>query len=150
MMSACFIVNFSRMLEKHALIVLPSNSVDDSSFWRLDEPWKSEGVFRLTSVEFSAMFFLLILSAIMVTITIVKMLKLLKIWKIVRDIKVKYTSLRLRDALLSESRLLMMKASLALVIRLCLTFTHRTDKTRLNTSSKNLDETKHHHMFLIY
>ena len=68
------------MLEKHALIVLPSNSVDDSSFWRLDEPWKSEGVFRLTSVEFSAMFFLLILSAIMVTITIVNMLKLLKIW----------------------------------------------------------------------
>ena len=105
-MSAYFIVNFSRMLEKHPLIVLPSNSVDDCSFWWFDGPWKAEGVFRLTSEEFSAMFFLLILSAIMVTITIVKMLKLLKIWKIDRDIKVKYTSLCLCDALLSESQLL--------------------------------------------
>ena len=69
---------------------------------------------------------MLILSAIMVTITIVKMLKLLKIWKIVRDIKVKYTSLRLCDALLSESRVLMMKAALALVIR------QGTDKARMH------------------
>ena len=67
------------MLEKHALIVLPSNSVDDYSSWRFDGPWKSEGVFRLTSVEFSAMFLLLILSATKVTNTIAKMLKLLKI-----------------------------------------------------------------------
>ena len=89
MMSACFIVNFSRMLEKHALIVLPSNSVDDCSFWRFDGLWKSEGVFRLISVEFSAGFFLLILFAIMLIciVTIVKMLKLLKIWKIDRYIK---------------------------------------------------------------
>ena len=75
-MAACFIVNFSRMLEKHALIVLPSNSVDYCNFWWFDGPWKSKVVFRLTSLEFSAMFFLLILSAIMVTITVVKMLKL--------------------------------------------------------------------------
>ena len=54
----------------------------------------------------------------MVTITIVKMLKLLKIWKIDKDIKIKYTSLTLCDALLSESRLLMVKASLVLVVQL--------------------------------
>ena len=86
MMSACFIVNFSRILEKHALIVLPSKSVDDCSSWWFDGPWKSESVYRLTTVGFYAMFFLLILSAIMLTLTIAKMLKLLKIWKIDRDL----------------------------------------------------------------
>ena len=80
-MSACFIVNFSRMLKKHAPILLPSNSVNDYCSWWFDGPWKSKGVFRLTPVEFSATFFLLILSTIMVTITVAKMLKLLKIWK---------------------------------------------------------------------
>ena len=118
MMSACFIVNFSRTFEKHALIVLPSNSLDDFSSWRLYGPWKSEAVFRLTSVEFSAVFFLLILAAIVVTITIAKMLKLLKIWKIDTDLKVKYTSLCPCDAFLSEISDVMMKASLALFIRL--------------------------------
>ena len=58
------------MFEKHAFTVLLSNSIDNYSSWRFDGPWKSEGVFRLTSVEFSATFFLLILSAIMVTILI--------------------------------------------------------------------------------
>ena len=131
-MSACFIVTFSRILEKHALILILSNLVDHCSSWRFDGPWKSEGVFRLTSVEFSAMFFLLILSAIMVTITVAKMLKLLKIWKIDRDLKVKYTSLCLFDAFLSEISTVMMNASLALFIRLSLTLTHRTDKARMN------------------
>ena len=65
----------------------------------------------------------------MVTITVAKMLKLLKIWKIDRDLKVKYTSLCLFDAFLST---VMMKASLALVIRLSLTLIHRTDKARVN------------------
>ena len=61
------------------------------------------------------------------------MLKLLKIWKIDRDLKIKYTSLRLCDAFLSESLLLlMMKALIALVIRLSLTFTRRPDKVRMN------------------
>ena len=78
------------------------------------------------------MFFLLILSAIMVTITVAKMLKLLKIWKIDRDLKVKYTSLCLFDAFLSKISTVMMKASLALVIRLSLTLIHRTDKARVN------------------
>ena len=63
-----FYCEFLRMFEKHALIALSSNSLDDCSSLRFDGLWKSEGVFRLISVEFSAMFFLLILSAIMVAI----------------------------------------------------------------------------------
>ena len=51
---ACFIVNFSRMYEKHALIVLLLNSADDCSSWQLDGLWKSDGILRLTLVEFSA------------------------------------------------------------------------------------------------
>ena len=70
-----FIVNFSRIFEEHALTVLPSNSLDDCISWRFDGPCKSEGVSRLILVEFSAVFFLLILSAIMVTVTTAKMLK---------------------------------------------------------------------------
>ena len=69
------------MFEQHALTLLSSNSIDDCSSWWFDGPWKSEGVFRLTSMEFSAMFFLLILSATMVTITIAKILKILKIFQ---------------------------------------------------------------------
>ena len=68
----------------------------------------------------------------MVTITVAKTLKLLRIWKIDKDLKVKYTSLCLCDAFLSEISTVMMKASLALVIRLSLTLTHRTDKERMN------------------
>ena len=135
-MSACFIVNFSRILGKHSLIVLQPNSVDDCSCWRFDGPWKTEGVFRLTSVEFSAMSFLLVLSAIMVTIPSAKMLRFLKIWKIDRDlIKVKYTFLHLCDAFLLEILTVMMKTPFALVIRLSLSFTHRTDKVRMNRMS---------------
>ena len=117
-MPACFIVNFSRTFEKHVLIVLPSNSLDVCSSWRLDGPWKSEEIFRLASVEFYAVSFLSVLSAIMVTITRAKMLKLLKIWKIDTGLKVKYTSLRLCGAFLSEISTVMMKASLAVVIQL--------------------------------
>ena len=69
-------------------------------------------------MEFSAVFFLLILAAIMVTIIIAKMLKLLKIWKIDTDLKVKYTSLRPCDAFLLEISDVTIKASLALFIRL--------------------------------
>ena len=54
----------------------------------------------------------------MVTTTIAKMLKLLKIWKIDTGLKVKYTSLRLCGAFLSEISTFMMKASLAVVIQL--------------------------------
>ena len=68
----------------------------------------------------------------MVTITIAKILKLLKIWKNDRDLTVKYTSLRLCDAFLSEISTVMLKASLGLVIRLSLTFTNGTDKARMN------------------
>ena len=136
MMSACFIVNFSRTFEKHALIVLPWNS-DDFSSRRLYGPWKSEAVFRLTSVEFSAVFFLLILAAIMVTVTIAKMLKLLKIWKIDTDLKVKYTSLCPRDAFLSEISDVMMKASLALFIRLSHFYTQNW-KARMNILGHNI------------
>ena len=74
MMLVSFIVIFSGVFEKHVLIVLLSNSiVDDCSSWRFYGLRKSEGVFRLTSVEFSAMFFLMILSVIMVAITFTKM-----------------------------------------------------------------------------
>ena len=76
------------------------------------------------------MFFLLILSAIIVAITIVKMLKLLNIWKTDRDLKVMCTFLCLLCFPLGISTVLM-KASLALVIRLSLTFTHGTDKARI-------------------
>ena len=62
-------MNFSSIFEKLALIVFPSNSLDNCISWGFDGLWKSEGVFRLTFVAFSAMFFLLVLSAIMVTIT---------------------------------------------------------------------------------
>ena len=55
-MSACSVVNFSRMLEKDALIVLPSNSLDDCRSWQFDGLWKSEELFRLTSLGFSGMF----------------------------------------------------------------------------------------------
>ena len=72
MIWACFIVNFSRIFEKHALIVLLSNWLDDCSSCRFDGLWKLERDFRLASVELSAVFFLLILSVIMVTITITK------------------------------------------------------------------------------
>ena len=54
------------------------------------------------------------------------------IWKINKDLKVTYTSLRLCDAFLTEILTAMMKALLALVIRLSLTFPHRTDKARMN------------------
>ena len=43
-MLACFIVNFLGFFKKHALIVLPSNSVDDCSSQRFDGLWKSEEV----------------------------------------------------------------------------------------------------------
>lgn len=64
-----FYCKSSRMFAKHALIVFPSKSVDDCSSCRFDGLWKSERVFRLTSVEFSALFFLAILSATVVAIT---------------------------------------------------------------------------------
>ena len=59
-----FCFKFSRIFKKHAFIVLPSNSVDDCSSWCFDGLWKSEGVFRLIFVNFSAMFLLLILSVL--------------------------------------------------------------------------------------
>ena len=108
-------VSFSSMFEKHTDIVFPSNSLDDCSYWWFDGLWKSEGVFRLTSMEFSTMFFLLILSSIMVTITIIKMQKRLIIWKNNKDLKVKYTSLQICDAFLSEILTAIMKALLVLV-----------------------------------
>ena len=52
MMLVSFILIFSGMFEKHVLVVLLSNSiVDDCSSWRFYGLRKSEGVFRLTSVE---------------------------------------------------------------------------------------------------
>ena len=71
----------------------------------------------------------------MVTITVAKMLKLLKIWKTDWYLKVKYTSLRLCDAFFSGISTVMMKASLVLVIRLSLTFTHGTDKAKMNDNA---------------
>ena len=38
----CFIVHFSSMFEKHALIVFPSNLLDKYSSWWFDVLWKSE------------------------------------------------------------------------------------------------------------
>ena len=54
------------------------------------------------------------------------------IWKINKDLKVKYTLLRLCDGFLSETLTVMMKASLALVIQLSITFPQKTDKARMN------------------
>ena len=72
----------------------------------------------------------------MVTIPSAKMLRFLKIWKIDRDlIKVKYTFLHLCDPFLLEILTVMMKTPFALVIRLSLSFTHRTDKVRMNRMS---------------
>ena len=70
----------------------------------------------------------------MVAITMAKMLKLLRSSKTDTDLKVKYTSFRLCDSFLSKNSTVMIKASLALVIRLSLTFRHGTDKARMNRS----------------
>ena len=53
-MFACFAVNLYRMFKKHIVIRFPSKSWQGYCGWRFSGIWKSEGVFRLTSLDFSA------------------------------------------------------------------------------------------------